>query len=266
MENEKEIKKICLVKMGMDYTEESDQSMTGSDVGNYRIRGTFHDCNGDLIFIEFGNCYKYLNHKPINRIGLRIDHQFNTTKSWDENKSHIKINYKQLEAYNYTKHDILKYIKNKFGVKFDELILIDSTICDYEYREIAGDEFQPDTKAIKQAQKIKDYFYKFEKKVEGKKYPNLSTYFENHNYIVLKHYNEYNVKLLIDDIYEFDFDYKTINFDNIQKHLGTREKNIYNNLTYLKRFKTPQDYNCYYLFDNTENYFIYDFKNNKVVG
>lgn len=204
-------KNLCLVKMGGDY-DEKVIDMQGSDVGNYRIRGTFHDKNGNLIFIEFGSGCKYdRRHKKIeliSRIKLRIDHQFNASQDWDENKSHIKIDYQKLEAYNYTKKDILLYIKNQFGVKFDNLILIDTSICNYDYKKIAGDEFIPDTKAIEQAQKIKDYFYKFEKEKEGKRFPNFSIYYENDVLTVLKHYNGFNDKISIKNIYDFDFNYK----------------------------------------------------------
>jgi len=200
-------KNLYLVKMGCDYNE-NETDMQGSDVGNYRIRGTFHDKKGNLIFIEFGSGCKYQNNKLINRIKLRIDHQFNASQDWDENKSHIKIDYQKLDAYNYTKKDILLYIQKKFGVKFDNLILIDRSICNYDYKKIAGDEFIPDTKAIEQAQKIKDYFYKFEKEQEGKKYPNFSIYYDNDILTVLKHYNGFNDIISIKNIYDFDFNYK----------------------------------------------------------
>lgn len=139
---------LYLVKMGCDY-EPDTYDMKGSDVGNYRIRGTFHDKNNDIIFIEFGSGCRYKNNKLINRTGLRIDHQFNTSIDWDENKSHIKIDYTELDSYNYTKSDILKYIKNKFGVCFNNLILIDTRLFDYDYTKIAGDEIKPDFNYIK---------------------------------------------------------------------------------------------------------------------
>ena len=193
--------------MGMDYKSEGE--MEGSDVGNYRIRGTFHDKDNKLIFIELGNTPEYDNKGRItSHIKLRVDHQFNTNKDWDENKSHIKIDYEELKAYRYTKKDILLYIYNKFGVKFDNLELIDRCTCDYDYKEIAGDKFEPDKKAIAQAEKIKDYFYNFEKEIESKKYPNFSIYYENGKLTVLKHYNCYNDKIVIDDIFKFDFNYK----------------------------------------------------------
>lgn len=199
--------KLYLVKMGGDY-DEKNTDMKGSDVGNYRIRGTFHDKNNNLIFIEFGSALKYKGKKIISRIKLRVDHQFNMSIDRDENVSHIKIDYKSLEAYNYTKKDILKYIYNNFGVQFDELVLIDTRLCNYDYEKISGDEFQPNLEDIKQAKKIHDYFYNFEKNIEGKKYPNFSIYYENDKLTVLKHYNGFNDKIVIDNIYKFDFDYK----------------------------------------------------------
>lgn len=207
MENFNNKKILYLVKMGVDY-DEKNTDMTGSDIGNYRIRGTFHDIKNNLIFIEFGNGCSFKNGKMTSRIKLRIDHQFNASIDWDENKSHIKIDYDALDAYNYTKKDILQYIFNNFGVKFDNLELIDCSICNYEYREIAGDDFQPDKKAIEQAKKIKDYFYNFEKEIEKKKYSNFSIYYENDKLTILKHYNGFNDKIIIDDIYNFNFDYK----------------------------------------------------------
>ncbi len=201
------MKKLYLVKMGGDYNENTID-MQGSDVGNYRIRGTFHDQNNNLIFIEFGNgCSYNKNGKLFSRTKLRIDHQFNASQSWDENESHIKIKYEELDGYNYTKKDILQYIFNNFGVKFDNLELIDCCLCDYDYEKIAGDEFEPDKKAIEQAKKIKEYFHNFEKEIEGKKYPNFSIYYENGKLTILKHYNGFNDKIIIDDIYNFDFDY-----------------------------------------------------------
>ena len=208
MENIKNLRKnLYLVKMGGDYKNEGD--MLGSDVCNYRIRGTFHDKDNNLIFIEFGHTCQYNSkEKVISRIKLMVHHQFNASKDWNENNSHIKIDYEELKAYNYTKKDILSYIYNKFGVKFDKLELIDCCTCDYDYKKIAGDKFEPDKKAIVQAEKIKDYFYNFEKEIEGKKYPNFSIYYENGKLTVLKHYNCYNDKIVINDIFKFDFNYK----------------------------------------------------------
>ena len=202
------MKNLYLVKMGMDYTAESAPDMMGSDVGNYRIRGTFHDKNGDVIFVEFGNGYQRDNKgKSINAIKLRVDSQFNTSIDWDCNNSNIGINYDMLDKYNYTKRDILKYIKDVFGVEFDNLELIDTRFFNYDYHEVPGDEIIVDTNKVGQAKKIYDYFYKYEKEVEKKKYPNFSMYYEDNVLTVLLHYNCYNDIVKIEDEFKFDFNY-----------------------------------------------------------
>lgn len=202
------MKKLYLVKMGMDYKEEGE--MTGSDVGNYRIRGTFHDKDNNIIFVEFGIGYERNSKgKTISSIKLCVDFQFNTTISWDCNESSIKIDYDLLKNYNYTKADILRYIKDVFGVEFNSLELIDTSICNYDYHTTTGDNFRPDEELIAQNQKIKDYFYNYEKNVEGKQYPNFSIYYnENNKLTVLLHYNCYNDIITIDNPFEFDFNYQ----------------------------------------------------------
>lgn len=201
------MKKLYLVKMGMDYKEEGE--MTGSDVGNYRIRGTFHDKDNNIIFVEFGRGYERNSKgKTISSIKLCVDFQFNTTISWDCNESSIKIDYELLKNYNYTKADILRYIKDVFGVEFESLELIDTSVCNYDYHTTPGDTFQLDEKLIAQNQKIRDYFYNYEKNVENKRYPNFSMYYENNKLIVLLHYNCYNDIITIDNPFEFDFNYQ----------------------------------------------------------
>lgn len=201
-------KTLYLVKMGMDY-DNNNLEMKGSDVGNYRIRGTFHDKNGDVIFVEFGNGCQYdKNFKKISNIKLRVDFQFNASIDWDCNNSSIKIDYDLLDNYNYTKQDILRYIKDVFGVEFDNLDLIDTSLFNYDYKEITGDEIKPDLKKIEQVKKIRDYFYKYEKEIEGKKYPNFSMYYQDNILTVLLHYNCYNDIVKIENEFEFDFNYK----------------------------------------------------------
>lgn len=202
------MKNLYLVKMGCDYTEESAPEMRGSDVGNYRIRGTFHDKNGDVIFIELGNGYERDNKgNIINATKLRVDFQFNTAIDWDCNVSSIKIDYDMLDKYNYTKKDILKYIKDVFGVEFDNLELIDTRFFDYDYETTPGDEVIVNSEKVEQAKKIYDYFYSYEKEVEKKKYPNFSMYYEDNVLTVLLHYNCYNDIVKIEDEFKFDFNY-----------------------------------------------------------
>lgn len=202
------MRNLYLVKMGMDYNEENAPEMKGSDVGNYRIRGTFHDKNGDVIFVEFGNgCKRNKDGKTINCRKLRVDFQFNTTIDWDCNISSIKIDYDMLDNYNYTKKDILRYIKDVFGVEFNNLELIDTRFFNYDYEKIPGDEVIVDNEKVEQTKKIYDYFYNYEKEVEKKKYPNFSMYYENDILTVLLHYNCYNDIVKIEDEFKFDFNY-----------------------------------------------------------
>lgn len=219
------MKNLYLVKMGCDYTEESAPEMRGSDVGNYRIRGTFHDKNGDVIFVEFGNGYiRDDKGKSINAIKLRVDFQFNTSIDWDCNKSSIKIDYDMLDKYNYTKKDILRYIKDVFGVEFDNLELIDTRFFNYDYHETPGDEVVVNSEKVKQAKKIYDYFYKYEKEIEKKKYPNFSMYYEDNVLTVLLHYNCYNDIVKIEDEFKFDFNYiKPVDeIEKAQRSFGRR--------------------------------------------
>lgn len=203
---------LYLVKMGWDY-DESTPDMVGSDVGNYRIRGTFHDSNNNLIFAEFGNGIIWKVNKKgesiiSSRIGLRIDHLFNATQDWDENQSHIDFRKDNLKAYRYTKADILKYIYKKFKVRFESLELIDCRFVDYDYKITAGDEVKIDIELIKQNKKIYDYFYNYEKNIECKRFPNFSMYYESGVLTVTKHYNGFNDYIKIENPFEFNFDYK----------------------------------------------------------
>lgn len=56
------------------------------------------------------------------------------------------------------------------------------------------------------------------------------------------------------------------NLNDISKELGEREKAIFENLAYLVKMKTGKDHNAFYFYDANNNYFIFDFANNKVVG
>lgn len=205
--NKKE-KVLYFLGMGCDYSEEKDPAMKGSDVGNYRIRTTFHNKNGDIIFLEVGNGCQYNNKfVKISDIALRVDHQYNKTISNDENESHIKIDRDILKKYKYTKKDVINYINEVFGVLFDDIIILDR-FSEFDYHKETGDTFKPNFEKIEQAKKIDKYFYNFEKNTLKKQYPNHSTYFEDGKLKVLLHYNCYNDIVFIDDVFSYNFDYK----------------------------------------------------------
>lgn len=202
------MKKLYFMGMGMDYDPARDIDMAGSDVGNYRIRTTFHDKNGDIIFVEFGRGYLRENKKVISSIALRIDFQFNKSVDEDCNKSGIKIDYEKLNQYRYTKKDIVAYLNETFGTEFDDIEVLERRFSKFDCDKYCGDEFTPNYEEIEQAKKIYKYFYKYEKEVRGKEYPNHSAYFDGDVFKVLIHYNCYNDYVIIDNVFEYDFNYQ----------------------------------------------------------
>ncbi len=202
------MKKLYFMGMGMDYDPAKEIDMAGSDVGNYRIRTRFNDKNGDIIFVEFGRGYLRENGKVISSIALCVDHQFNWTIDENENGSHIVVDREQLKKYRYTKKDIVAYLNETFGTEFDDIEVLDVRYSKFDCHKYCGDEFTPNYEEIEQAKKIYQYFYKYEKEVRGKEYPNHSAYFDGDVFKVLIHYNCYNDYVLIDNVFEYDFNYQ----------------------------------------------------------
>lgn len=206
---ENKTNKLYFLAMGMNYTEEKNTDMKGSDIGNYRIRTTFHDSRGDVIFIEATRGYerekKGNQYIITNNIKLHIDHLFNKTISDDENKSHIKPNEKYLK--NYTKKDLLYFINKQFNTNYDEIVVV-SSLSQFDYNKTTGDEFILDTEKLAKVMEIDKYFYSYEKETRKKEYPNYSIYWNDEKLEVLLHYNCYNDIVIIDDVYNYNFDYK----------------------------------------------------------
>lgn len=202
------MKKLYFMGMGMDYDPTERMDMAGSDVGNFRIRTTFHDKNGDVIFVEFGNGYIWHNQKVISHIGLRVDFQFNKSVDEDCNKSGIKIDRDKLDKYRYTKKDIVAYLNETFGTEFEDIEVLDVRLSRFDCNKHCGDEFTPNYEEIEQARKIYQYFYNYEKEVRGKEFPNHSAYFDGDVFKVVIPYNCYNDYVIIDNVFEYDFNYQ----------------------------------------------------------
>lgn len=202
------MKKLYFMGMGMDYDPKDRTDMEGSDVGNFRIRTTFHDKNGDVIFVEFGSGCVWNNGKVISNIGFRVDFQYNRTIDENCNKSAITIDHEKLKNYRYTKRDIVKYLNETFGTDFDDIEVLNVRYSKFDCYKDCGDEFVPNYEEIEQAEKIDQYFYNYEKEVRGKQYPNHSAYFKDNKFIVLVHYNCYNHYVTIDNVFEYDFNYQ----------------------------------------------------------
>ena len=54
--------------------------------------------------------------------------------------------------------------------------------------------------------------------------------------------------------------------NDIEKNLGFRELEIFNKLAYLKEFPTSGNHEAYYFYDDKDNFFIFDFATNNVIG
>ena len=205
---ENKTNKLYFLAMGCDYVagEKHAEDMTGSDVGNYRIRTTFHDSENNVIFAEFSRGYEYdENLKIKNSIKLCINHLYNKTISDDENESHI--DFRSDNYGNYTKKDILDYINKKFKTNYDELVVV-SHLSQFDYNKTTGDDFVLDVKKLSKTLEIEKYFYDYEKEILKKQYPNHSIYWENDILKVLIHYNCYNDIVEIEDIYNYSFNYQ----------------------------------------------------------
>lgn len=201
--------KLYFLAMGMDFTPERDTDMKESDVLNYRIRTTFHDKDNNIIFIEVSRGYERDSKgRNTNTIKLHINHLYNRTLSENENDSYIRPNDKYIK--NYTKEDILYFINKSFGTNFEELIVV-SHLSQFDYNKTTGDNFRLDVKKLTKVLEIDKYFYKYEKEVLKKQYPNHSIYWKNGKLEILMHYNGYNDIIKIDDVFNYKFNYKKPN-------------------------------------------------------
>ena len=123
------MKKILLFEgAGMNINEE------GSDIGNYRIRTSFINNDGDQIYLELGGNVQ--NCKTAKRFCwyTHVDHAFNISESTDENKSRIKLNNTFFKGY--SKEDLTKYINENFNCNFDTIEVLNR----FEGYRVHGDD------------------------------------------------------------------------------------------------------------------------------
>ena len=210
------------------------------EVENCRIRTAYRNKYGEIVYLEmtgFDTAYKYETNKNGNskRTEIKgafghIDYCHKTMKEQDDNgntvwsdcnkhkysyplRAHYNANY----GFEYTKAGILEMVNTYFDGDFDEIVILPDLAgyrvhadkynrdnCPYNLM----DDFVYDEARTKQAEKIKQYFNEFEKSVLGKKYPNNSVYFENDILKVVIHYNRFNDRLEIANVFDFKFDYE----------------------------------------------------------
>lgn len=210
------------------------------EVENCRIRTAYRNKFGEIVYLEmsgFDTAYKFEIDKNGNRKSKKItgafghiDYCHKTKQEQDDNgitvwsdcnkyqysyplRARDNVNY----GFEYTKAGILEMVNTHLDGNFDEVVILPDLAG---YRVHAGkyngkdcpynlmDDFVFDEARTKQAEKIKQYFYDFEKNVLGKKYPNNSVYFENDILKVEIPYNGFNDKFEIANVFDFKFDYE----------------------------------------------------------
>lgn len=238
------------------------------DVENCRIRTAYTNKNGEVVYLELGgsdNAYEFYTDRKGNRKAKSISGAFGhvefafitkPTKGeggvtrWNDCNSN-RYPARKIEnanySFEYSKAEILRIVNEYFDGDFDEVVIL-PCLSDYRvhkdnvskidygnYGECPfnlSDDFIYDKSRTEQAKKIKAYFDDYEKTVMGKHYPNNSVYFEHGVLKVLIHYNCYNDRLEIPDVFAFDFNYQRPNSEILRQ---ARERHgIYSNVEWLR--------------------------------
>lgn len=113
---------------GWDFHEE--ENFANSDVGNFRIRTSFLNNNGEQIYIEMGNTVQYdKKGKNVERYGLWVDFCFKVPSNGEEIQYHeiYKRHIEHLEnrKLDYSKEAITKWINERLNCDFDTIHVLD---------------------------------------------------------------------------------------------------------------------------------------------
>ena len=191
------------------------------DLENCRIRTAFTLDNGNKVYLEISGIEVTKSMLPVYKayknVGF-VDHCFYITGGYN-NENNSKVYREDGIAYErnsqtffeYDPENLLAFV-NGLGASFDAVQILPN-LAGYRVHKDGGgynfaDEFTYDIERTVQAEKIKQFFYEFEKNELGKKFPNFSIYFDNDILKVLIHYNGFNHKIEIPDVYAYTFDYK----------------------------------------------------------
>lgn len=185
-----------------------------NDVENCRIRTAFTNDKGERLYLEITSnldgsygCIDFCHYAD-----EKIDAQgYPITEHHEQAGKRIQ----------YTKDSILKFVNEKLDCSFDKIVILNHFAGYYVHKDGGGynmgDEFPYDEERTKQTEKISDYFYKYEKEILGKRYPNFSIYWKDNKLNVLIHYNCYNHYITIDDVFKFDFNYQKPDSETLRK-------------------------------------------------
>lgn len=190
------------------------------DLENCRIRTAFTLDNGKKVYLEVIG-FEVTNHTQEMYKGFTnvayIDFCHYITGDRDDcNKNKVyregrKSVERSDERFEYNRENLLAFV-NSLGASFERVEILPD-LAGYRVHKGGGeynlaDEFHYDIERTRQAEKIRDYFYGYEKNILGKKYPNFSIWFEGDTLKVLIHYNGFNDKVEIPDVFEYKFNYK----------------------------------------------------------
>ncbi|NCB44778.1 MAG: hypothetical protein EOM59_19480 [Clostridia bacterium] len=136
------MKTLYFEKAGCDFWND-EPIKTISDIGNYRVRTAFMANDGRKIYAEFSRGYRYETEsktgkaykqpKRIHHAALNVNFAFEPTlmesggKLW-RTENNIKYPFVEvMNNYEYTKKDILKFLKTYCRADFDEIEVLPIT-------------------------------------------------------------------------------------------------------------------------------------------
>ena len=162
-----------------------------SDVGNYRIRTVFKDKNGHLIYLECQSGNRYFKNKIISNNALYVSFCLDITKNPDCNESNLLKSDEQrniINAFDYTKEHITKWINSKCNVNFDSIQVLNffdgyRVFNDLNTYNIM-DNFRLQPEQTKKRKAAYKYLYKQGKKL--RQYPCICTVEMTENNITFK--------------------------------------------------------------------------------
>ncbi len=207
-----------------------------TDVGNCRIRTAFTNNDGKKIYLEMIACqinkYNKKTYPLIKNVVGFVDACFYITGDRNDCNSNRVPDIERKVAIEFTKENVLNLINSKLNCSFDEIITLPNLAGYQVFKHSGGynfgDEFVLDEKLLAQREKIYQYFYNFEKNILGKRFPNFSCWVnEKGGLSLIIHYNCYNDRFDIDDVYNYDFNYKMPD-DEILKEARERH-GVYSN-------------------------------------
>lgn len=196
-------------------------SVPRGDVENCRIRTAFTNDHGEQIYLELIGAPVYSKGKQdrhsFEKSALFIEACFYINKTFINTggfTQHYKVELNAVMGLGeYSKTKILNFINEQLHCHFFQIMVLDELSGYSVFKDKSkynfGDEFVFDKVRTSQARKIKSYFKDLEKSLTKKTYSNLSAWMDEEGVLnILLHYDKYNDRIKIPDVFQYDFDYK----------------------------------------------------------